>query len=257
MARSPVPWKMLGEPLPLNAPPCLESFNSFCWRRFLTVHGVYVTVSRKGVWSRRGYTVYFCCISHKGCACQYRVRLSSDSVIFWERGDREHRGLDRKILGLTSQQWRVLELTKPLGVRKAVQLFKQHGVPCPSARLLRSKVCRPREGGRNGVGTEQFLCSIGGLTGYLHSRSREVLQARSLLKPGTCVCMRYEGVDPLTGKVFMAAFTQERWIRRCARLHRDMVGLNVYADGKHKHTRRLRLYTLRELHSGTMFGVGV
>ena len=153
-----VPWKKLGEPLPLNETLCLEGFNAFCWRRLLTLHGIYVESRRPGAWSRRGYTAHFRCISHDGCSCdlrscmEYRVTMSEKMVVFEQRGDRAHLGSDRKISGLTAEQWKVLELAKPRGVADAVLALRRQNVGCHSARLLRSRVARPREG----VGVQEY-----------------------------------------------------------------------------------------------------
>ena len=46
--------------------------------------------------------------------------MSGKRVVFEERADRAHLGSDRKISGLTAEQWKVLELAKPQGVADAV-----------------------------------------------------------------------------------------------------------------------------------------
>ena len=72
----------------------------------------------------------------------------------------------------------MLELAKPRGVADAVIKLRQQNVGCPSARLLRSRVARPREG----LASKNILRTVGGLTQFLKARSREALQQAALLK---------------------------------------------------------------------------
>ena len=243
-----VPWELMGEPVQLDArddlarvPPLLTGFTHFCWRQFLVLHDVYVENRRlEEMRSIGGYVGTFRCSSCAGCfanrktCVEYQARLSNRQISFYKRSDRQHGGESRSVLGLTVPQWKVLGDTEPKSVEAAVLEFQKRGVPSPGRRLLQSHLGIASED----LATRQITMSAGSLLQFLESRSREKLQAAGLLRPGTCVCMRFQGVDPASKDVFMAAVTQERWMSKCERISSDMPGLDVSADGKHKHTRR-------------------
>ena len=86
--------------------------------------------------------------------------------------------------------------------------------------------------------TRQITASVGSLLRFLDGRTRTELEKSALLRTGTCVCVRHRGADPESGLPFMCAIVQERWMEKLGRIRGDMPGLDVFADGSHKMTRR-------------------
>ena len=222
-----------------RAPPLLDTFSHTCWEYFLKTFGCYVVLQSSQT-NPKGAMVHvgtFNCVGHKKCAYQIRAELYDRRIEFIHRADKSHTEEDRKIEGMTVAQWQVFVRSSAPTPDALALCFSRSGQPCPPKARLKSLLGVKRET----FETKAATISNGALRQWLHERSRAALEAAGLLSPYKLVYVMGSGVDADDAETFSVAFVTEHWMDVCSRISVDEVGLDVFADGKHKNTERREL----------------